>query len=358
MFYLPTKEECDYIVENSKQFFRKDLIFKEKEIAIYHYKQGEYEEFKKFNAWELRALTFIKNENKWERFLGIHKFFELNQAPGWMEEDLINKKVLKVSEKIDGTFVHPVLINNKVYFKSKLRFDSLQALKAQEIYEKNENLKQYVNKKLNEGKIPLFEYISPKTQIVMNYNKEKLILVQVRDLNTGMYELNFEKEAKEFNIDYAPVCEAKPLKDYLEEKNVCSSKEGWVMIFEGMQFVKVKTNEYLKRHKILGDLRENIIISHILDNSLNEIKNILSKESEKYQFIKEIENKFNKNYSRLEKNIKEALKMTNKEMKKRFLNDKNYEVIAMCKKKNSIKPLKTWIKEHTKKLKNAKKFLE
>ena len=358
MFYLPTKEECDYIVENSKQFFRKDLNFNGKEIAIYHYKQGDFEEFKKFNAWELRALTFVKNGKNWERFLGIHKFFELNQAPGWMVEDLIDKKVIKVQEKIDGTLVQPILIDGRVYFKSKLRFDSLQALRAQEIYESNENLKRYVNKKLSEGKIPLFEYVSPKTQVVMDYGSEKLILIQVRDLNTGEYDLNFEEEAKEYGIEVAPVCESKPLKDYLEERNVCVSKEGWVMIFEGMKFVKVKTDEYLKRHKILGDLRENVIISHILDGKIDEIKEILNEKSQKYEFIKDIESKFNKKYKDLERKIRKALKMTKKEAQKKFGNDKNYEIIAICKKQNSITPLKNWVKDHTKKLKNAKKFLE
>ena len=358
MFYLPSKEECDYIVENSKQFFRKDLIFQNREIAVYHYKQGNFEEFEKFNAWELRGLTFVKNEDNWERFLGIHKFFELNQAPGWKEEDLIDKKVLKVSEKIDGTFVHPILIDNKVYFKSKLRFDSLQAKRAQDMYENNENLKKYVDKKLNEGKIPLFEYFSPKTQVVMDYKEEKLVLIQVRDLNTGEYDLAFEEEAKKFGVEVAPVCEPKPLRDYLEEKNVCVSKEGWVMIFEGMKFVKVKTDEYLKRHKILGDLRENVIISNILDEKIDEIKGILNKKSEKYQFVKEIENKFNQKYKELEGKIKKALKMTKKEAFKKFGNDKNYEIIAICKKQNSLNPLKNWVKEHTIKLKNAKKFLE
>ncbi len=358
MFYLPSKTECDYIVENSKQFFRKDLIFNGKEIAVYHYKQGSYEEFRKFNAWELRGLTFVKNGKNWDRFLGIHKFFELNQAPGWMEKDLINTKVIKVQEKIDGTFVHPVLINEQVYFKSKLRFDSYQAKRAQKLYENNENLKNYINKKLNEGKIPLFEYFSPKTQVVMDYGIEKLVLIQVRDLETGEYDLAFENEAKEYGIECAPVCTPKPLRDYLEEKNVCISKEGWVMIFEGMKFVKVKTNEYLRRHKILGDIKENSIISHILNNEIGEIKNILNKESEKYQFVKEIEKRFNKKYKELENKIKKALKMTKKEAKKEFGNDKNYEIIAICKKKNSMAPLREWVKNHTVKLKNAKKFLE
>jgi len=354
IFYIPDKKECDYIVEHSKQFFKKSFEFLGKNINVYHYKQANYEEFVKFNAWELRGLTFVNNE----RFLAIHKFFELNQAPGWMVEDLINKKVIKVQEKIDGTFLHPILIDGEIYFKSKLSFESIQAKRANEILKDNNYLKEYILKKFSEGKIPMFEYISPKTQVVMDYGVEKLVLIQVRDLKTGEYDLEFEKEAEKFHIEYAPVCEPKPLKNFLEEKEVCISKEGWVLIFEDMKFVKVKTKEYLKRHEILGDLRENVIIQKILNNEFDELEKILNKQSEKYEFVKDVKIRFDKKYNQLKNDITKALKMTKKEVKQKFSNNGNYEIIAICKKNNSLNPLNDWVKNHTKKLKNAKKFLE
>jgi len=354
MFYIPSGKKCDYIVENSKQFFKKHFEFLGKSIDVYHYKQAKFEEFVKFNAFELRGLTFVNEK----RFLAIHKFFELNQAPGWMEEDLIDKKVIKVQEKIDGTFLHPILINGEIYFKSKLSFDSIQAKRANEIVKQNKNLKEYILKKFKENKIALFEYISPKTQVVMDYGVEKLILIQVRDLNTGEYDLEFEKEAKEYNIECAPICEPKPLKYFLEEKEVCVSKEGWILIFEDKKFVKVKTKEYLKRHEILGDLRENVIIQKILSNEYSDLEKILNKKSEKYEFVNSVKKNFDTKINRLKKDIKKALKLTKKEVKKTFSNHPYYEIIAICKKKNSLNPLNEWIKEHTKKLKNAKKFLE
>ncbi len=364
MFYLPTKEECDEIVSKSKQFFCKSFIFNNKEVVVYHYKQGNYDEFKKFNAWELRGLTFVKEKNKWRRFLAIHKFFELNQAPGWTEEDLKNKKVIKVSEKIDGTFVHPIIIDNQIFFKSKLRFDSHQALSAQKIYENSVNLQKFMDFCIKREFSPMFEYISEKSQVVMDYKKEALILIQIRD-KKGNYILDFEKIADDFNIEYAEVCENKPLCEYMRNQNVCKSKEGWILIFEDMKFVKVKTTEYLKRHKIVADIKEHNIIQMILNNEIAQLFDILNPKSEKYEFVKSVYDKFNKKYDSLQReilNIINNFQGTNKEFREAYQNYPFYAILSEAykkrKKQNPKETIKNWVVNNTKKLKNAKRFLE
>ncbi|GAX88368.1 RNA ligase [Lebetimonas natsushimae] len=352
MFDIPSMDECNYIIKNSKQFFRKDLEFLNNKISIYHYKQGNYEEFEKFKAYELRSLTFVENT----RFLGIHKFFELNQAPGFMYDDVKNKKIIKITEKIDGTFIQPVLIEGEIYFKTKLNFDSYQAKRCNEILKENKKLKEFIIKTFKKGKIPFFEYFSPKTQVVMDYKEELLYLTQIRDLKTGKYELNFEKEAENYGIKTPKIF------NYSFEKllNLAKTKEdveGWVVIFEDMQFLKLKTQSYLKKHKLLGKIEPHNIIYAILNNKANEYKNILNKESEKYQYFTEIENKFLKKYNSLKKDLKKALKLTKKEFKKELANHPYYELLATCKKKGEDF-FDEWIKQHTARLKGAKKFLD
>jgi len=347
MFYLPTKEECDYIVKNSKQFFRKDDLIEDKKAYIYHYKQGEYEEFAKFNAWELRGLTFIENQ----RFLSIHKFFELNQAPGWMYDDLKDKKILKAVEKIDGSLVQPIVIDNKLYFKTKLNFNNYIAKRAKEIITKEQ--KEYILNMLKSGFIPLFEFISPKTQIVMNYEEEKLLQIQLRDLKTGEYVLDFEK----FSPFQTPKS-FKPLtlNEFIDLSEKKEDIEGWVLIFEDFKFVKLKTKEYLKRHKLLGKIQEHNIVQKALKKEMNEYFDILNKKSDKYQFVKEVYEIFRKNYYNLKKDIKKAQKMTKKEMRKKYFNHPYYSIIANCK-KEGIEKLDELLLEQTRKLKGAKKFL-
>ncbi len=356
MFILPSKEDADFIVNNSKQFFRKDDSFLDKNISIYHYKQAKFEEFEKFKekgSYELRGLTFVENN----RFLALHKFFELNQAPGWMEEDLKDKKIIKASEKIDGSLVQPVLIERKIYLKTKLSFDTYQAKRANEIMLKNSSVKDYILKKFKENKIPIFEFVSPKTQVVMNYKNEELILIQVRDLNTGEYELDFEKEAKKYNVKTPKNYDVKNLNEFLKLAEREKDKEGWVLIFEGMKFVKVKTKEYLKLHKLLAKIQPHDIIQAILEKKDYEYESVLNKKSEKYEYFSDTKTRFLKKYNALKKEAKKVLKLSKKEFKKRYSNHPYYELFALCKNRG-IEEFDPWIKKHTARLKGAKKFLE
>ncbi len=360
MFILPSKEDADFIVGHSKQFFRKDDNFLDRQTAVYHYKQAKFEEFEKFKdkgSYELRGLTFIKNDKKWKRFLALHKFFELNQAPGWMEEDLKNKKIIKAAEKIDGSLLQPVLIDGKIYFKTKLSFESYQAKRANEIMLKNPAIKRYILDKFKENKIPVFEYISPKSQVVMDYGKEDLILIQVRDLKTGEYDLEFEKEAKREGLLCAKEFEIKSLKEFIKLAETKKDIEGWILIFEDMKFVKVKTDEYLRRHKLLGKIQPHEIIAAILEKRDYEYKEILNKKSEKYKYFREIENKFWEKYNKLKKEAKKAIKLPKKVFKKKYAFHPYYELFAMCKNRG-MEEFDGWIKKHTARFKGAKKFLE
>ena len=352
MFYLPSKKECDYIVENSKQFFKKEINYLKKDISIYHYKQAKYEEFVKFNAFELRGLTFVDNE----RFLSLHKFFELNQAPNSMYEDVKNKKIIKVVEKIDGSLLQPILIDGKIYFKTKLNFDAYQAKRANEIMLKNPNLKTYILECFKNNKIPLFEYISEKSQVVMDYAKEELINIQIRDLNTGEYDLDFEKKASSYGLKTPKKFNFNSLDDILNESKKNRNIEGWVVIFEDMQFLKVKTDEYLKRHKIIGKIQPHEVISSIIDRD-KIYEEILNKKSEKYEIYSNIKNRFLKKYNELKNEAKNSLKLSKKSFKKKYSSHPYYELFALCRNRG-IDEFDGWIKKHTARLKGAKKFLE
>jgi RNA ligase len=95
----------------------------------------------------------------------------------------------------------------------------------------------------------------------------------------------------------------------------------------------------------------------VLDKEIDNLHKILNPKSEKSEFVREVERKFLDKYHGLKRDIKKALKLPKSEMKKRFANHPQYEVIALCHKRKDLSELDEWLKKQTKKLKGAKKFL-
>jgi RNA ligase len=190
----------------------------------------------------------------------------------------------------------------------------------------------------------------------MDYKEEKLVLTQIRDLKSGIYELDFEEEAENYGIE-TPKIYNENFENLIRLSQEKNDIEGWVVIFEDMRFLKLKTKEYLNRHKLLGKIEPHNVIYAILNNKDKEFKKILNKESEKYHYFVEIEKKFLSKYDSLKKDLKKAMKLTKKEFKKEFASHPYYELLAIAKKGGEEK-FDEWIKQHTARLKGAKKFLD
>ncbi len=210
----------------------------------------------------------------------------------------------------------------------------------------------------------MLEYISQISQVVMDYKKEDLILTQVRKAN-GEYVLDFERMAQHFGIPFAGVCENKTLDEYINNKDVCYSKEGWILIFEDMKFVKLKTDEYLKRHKLLADIKEHNVIQMTLNGKIDALFEILNPESEKYRFVKSVYDRFKDKYEKLQKELNSIINSfngTNKEFQKKYQNHPFYAILSEAykkrKKQHPETTIKNWVANNTKKLKNARRFLE
>ena len=187
-FYLPTREECQEIVSRTEAFYCTKREVQGFEIELYDYRLASYTDYVDNNAFELRGLCFVNNNGTWERNILMQKFFNLNETRDWMYEDVKDKKVDMVQVKEDGSVISFIkLPNGNVVAKSKMSFVSDQAIMAQEIYDNNEVIRNFINCCLDQNLVPVFELVSPFNQIVLVYNDTQLRLLQVRDNNTGKY---------------------------------------------------------------------------------------------------------------------------------------------------------------------------
>jgi len=290
-YYLKTKEECDAVVARNDAFLRADRVVEGFNVAIYDYRLASIGDFVDDEAFELRGLTFVENPEtgEWERNLLLQKFFNYSQTEGWMPEDLDNKKITRVQNKEDGSIISFVKFpNGSIRAKSKTSFESDQAKMAQEFFDRKSIMKEEVDYLLSKGKTPVFELVSPENQIVLEYQKTELVLLQIRNEDgTYMSEKDLKwysmvmcvNQAKVFDIDdlleKGKEVGAHTVLDTLlyYKKTSQENIEGWVVTFEDGQMAKIKTDHYIQLHGIIGPdaFRENLLIQTILDGNMDDV---------------------------------------------------------------------------------------
>jgi T4 RnlA family RNA ligase len=198
-YFLPTYIECRKICDSNDNF----LFYESKtnidgyNVSIFNYRLAQYSDFinplkdgSSINALELRGLTFVfrKDGSLYKRYLLLDKFFNLEQTPCSMYSVVKDYKIKNIYNKEDGSIASFVrLPNGKVLGRSKTSFQSDQAIEIQKIYEKDGQIKQFVDFCIDEDIVPIFEYVSPTNRIVVPYANTELILLRMRDNKTGEY---------------------------------------------------------------------------------------------------------------------------------------------------------------------------
>ena len=351
-YYLKTKEECDAIVARNDAFLRADRVVEGFNVAIYDYRLASISDFVDDEAFELRGLTFVENPEtgEWERNLLMNKFFNINQSKfndniSWLYDDVKDKKITRVQNKEDGSICSFVKFpNGSIRAKSKTSFESDQAKMAQEFFDRKSIMKEEVDHLLSKGKTPVFELVSPENQIVLEYQKTELVLLQIRNedgtymsekdlkwhsmimcINQAEnYKLNkLESIANEYTIDKAKekIGDRKfqsfdemiefllknasynkgkmtVLDLILLSREYIENQEGEVITFEDGQMAKVKNLHYLALHGLMGPdaFRENLLISTILRGEIDDVISALVPGTKKDKIVtmnEKVSHKFN-----------------------------------------------------------------
>ncbi len=148
---------------------------------------------------ELRGITFSRKTGEVVS-RPFHKFFNVGEYEETEEEKLSNREFV-AREKLDGTMLHPVLINGEVKLLTQKAFKNPQTEKGEELLKKDKKLYRAVKELLQKGYTPILELISPRFQLVIPYDREELILTELRQNRTGNYLLEErENELKEMGF--------------------------------------------------------------------------------------------------------------------------------------------------------------
>ena len=309
----------DDVVKANIGFFKNSTIIDNENVNIYTYHFADFQTFKQYNAYELRGLAVTKDRI----WYSVPKFFNAGQVEDTLYDNIKNLKVDKVYEKLDGSLIHFIKINNKVYAKSKTSFTSDQAKAAQHLYETDEKLKNFVDTYIDQYNL-LFEYVSFNNKIVVDYDCDELRLIMARDLNGKFVDIDFfnYKKAKyyDYSLDYVI--------NYCHETK--DNIEGFVVHFTNGLMVKVKTTEYLRLHRLLtNDASFEEIVQMVLDETVDDY--ISNFTGAKYNSIADIVTKVHKKYHELQLKLNNIDYNTDrKDLALKYKQDPDFNCIMKC----------------------------
>lgn len=340
-YNLPNRDECQKIVNCSKAFYCTNHIIEGQIVELYDYRLASITDYVNNNAFELRGLCFVQRiDGSWERNILLNKFFNINETKldnySWMLEDVQNKKIMRVQNKEDGSLISFIKFQNgNIRAKSKMSFDSDQAKMAQELYNENENIQNFVQHCFSNKLVPIFEIVSPFNQIVLQYQDTELKLLQIRK-ESGEYlnKIEFENLANKFNIltanefseDYFNFSKLQELQS--SQENI----EGCVVTLEDGQMLKIKTQWYFQMHGLTtNSIRENLLIESILEDSIDDVISLIP-DGQKKDFIIKVSEKIQRKFNHLVveyKNLRGLYFNKFKEKRKEFaIEYKNHELFS------------------------------
>lgn len=181
------------VVEKSEKanFYFKDVITSMGTRArVFSYFIASYSDWLHEDALECRGIMFeLDDKNEPVRIMSrpMQKFFNLKECPFTIGLDLT--KMVQLMDKADGSLVSSYLDKGYLFLKSKTAVMSDQAQKATALLNspKYENLHSTIKLYSQAGYTVNMEYVGPNNRIVLGYEEEKLIVLNIRHNETGEY---------------------------------------------------------------------------------------------------------------------------------------------------------------------------
>ena len=286
-------------IQELHQLIQQDYINVQKhpdaDLYIYNYSaKAQYERM--WNEWTLACRGLIMNGNHEVVARPFKKFFNL----GEVENQWIPDEPFEVYEKMDGSLGILYWLEKLPYIATRGSFNSEQAKVATELLHTEYA---HVIHKLDPTKTYLFEIIYPENRIVVDYGKEKkLVLLAVIDTKTGE-ELSLPDIGFEVVKLYDGLKDLMKLKA-LEENN----KEGFVIKFCSGYRLKVKFDEYQRIHQIVTRISNVSIWEYLKENQ--DLLPILEKvPDEFYDWVKMTYAQLLDDFAKIELKAKEEFKV-------------------------------------------------
>ena len=312
MRFIPSYEEALQICQRNPVFYETRHKVHGFDVSVFNYRLAMFDDFKRENAFEMRGLTFVFNSDGtlYKRFLGLHKFFNVNETEITQAYNIKDYEVINVSDKLDGSMITFVeLPDGEIVPKTKNSFDGEQVTMMKGLVD--EAILSFVREQFRKGHCVFFEYTSPLNRIVIKYPVSSLSVIKIRDEQTGEYL--FDESAPEgLKMAKNETSEFTTLDDLMKTYETLEGKEGSVITFrkpDGDQLlVKVKTADYFAKHLLMTEFiyQENVLVEMILNETIDDMLSQIDDEETREMInglIKVVQKKFAEEIARAQKFI-------------------------------------------------------
>jgi RNA ligase len=212
-----------------------------------------------------------------------HKFFNVGEK----EETQLNKINLYephvVLEKLDGSMIRPILTPEGFRLATKAGVTDV-AMNAEVFVADKSHYNTFIRKSIQKGTTPIFEWVSRKNRIVVDYPEDNLILTGMRYNNTGSYlpYVVMKSYATSWNIPVVKAVDGLSVQNidlFVKQVREWDDGEGIVLRFDTGHMVKVKADDYVLRHRSKEAInQEKNVLQTILEGSVDDLVPLLTPE--------------------------------------------------------------------------------
>jgi RNA ligase len=218
---------------------------------------------------ECRGLIFDREGKIMSR--PFHKFFNVNEREETQTHEIDMSQSHVVMEKMDGSMIRPILVDGLLRLATKMGVTEV-AMQAEAWLAKHthaEHLKQWLRWCIDTDVTPIFEWVSPFNQIVLPYETEDLVLLAIRDNETGEYHM---PDACPFNIVPTYGSVDGNILEYIDRQRGKEGREGDIIRFSNGHMLKIKNDWYVRIHKTIDRVKfDRNIVDLILNEEVDDV---------------------------------------------------------------------------------------
>lgn len=249
----------------SKFFYKDFTSVLGTKCRIFSYNFAAYLDWCCPSALESRGIMFeIDEDNNPVRIMArpMEKFFNLGETPFTMNLELDNGIEYAMSKE-DGSLISTYHDQGILFTKSKASLTSSQAIESKQLLldVRYRELAERALELALKGYTCNFEYVAPNNRIVLSYEEKALVLLNIRENDTGNYvpigEIKKDPILRQFMVEVFPPRDDVSTDELIAEIRKMTDIEGFVFQHtSGIKF-KLKTEWYSNLHRMKDTLNNN-----------------------------------------------------------------------------------------------------